>query len=729
MNGIQPTKILREAIRAVPAVKYALGVAGIVAVVAIVQAFRLDLKVAVFGTIVMFTFMVLLVVFAKLTTIAPKYILLPVLVTMWAFLVLAIASACLLFSTTFFGIPKGFHDLLFGKKAGIAVPSTPADPRLIKAAQMQSIAGDCEGGWKQIEQFLKEHPNSEEGRKVEIEIAMEWLRNIRVLRPRTMSEVVDQVLPCLYQGAAKAKGTQAADIHAHIGWGNYLKYNEGIRGLDIEAQFKEALKLDPQNPYGHAMWAVWTLQHDLKDAKEHFAAAFRSGRDQQSVRKLQLGALLGCHEMDCDLEKIRVANEMRQKGEVLHSEPRGRIMDAYYPFTPEIIEGLRSILSPADHLATYAWLAEGSDDNSMLHRLWLARLTEETGDFSKALSIYRSVRSDPEFNRFTIQEEIKNGITRCSQKAPQSRGELQLQLEGAKHKDPVQRERAVRGLPRVADDGKDILPAITAATHDENRNVRTAAWEALAEVGPPAVPALIELLASHEERDVLNAATVLSMAGTNAEAAVPSLINALQNQNEKVRSKAASALGSIGPGAATAVPALLEVLKQNDSAETQQAAAYAIGEMGSMAGAAVPALIKMLQTTNDPWGFVNDTAAEALGKIGDPASIPALIEALKSDHVRLPTIATDALGNIGAEAKAAIPALIELMKSDKEHQMNQAEVLGKIAQALMTKGDTQSIPQLRQILRALEEGNLELRVISPVRDALDLLREREQARK
>jgi len=50
-DALNPITVLGEAIRAVPAVKYALGIAGIVSAIAIVTGgFRIDLRIAVFGT-------------------------------------------------------------------------------------------------------------------------------------------------------------------------------------------------------------------------------------------------------------------------------------------------------------------------------------------------------------------------------------------------------------------------------------------------------------------------------------------------------------------------------------------------------------------------------------------------------------------------------------------------------------------------------------------------------
>lgn len=66
---ILPVKLLKDAIRAVPALRYALGVVGIVSVIAIVKMLNVDFELAIFGTIVIVALMILLLVFS---TIADK---------------------------------------------------------------------------------------------------------------------------------------------------------------------------------------------------------------------------------------------------------------------------------------------------------------------------------------------------------------------------------------------------------------------------------------------------------------------------------------------------------------------------------------------------------------------------------------------------------------------------------------------------------------------------------
>jgi hypothetical protein len=95
--------------------------------------------------------------------------------------------------------------------------------------------------------------------------------------------------------------------------------------------------------------------------------------------------------------------------------------------------------------------------------------------------------------------------------------------------------------------------------------VRETTIDALARIGKPAVPALVEAL--HDPNPDLRdqAALALARIGPDAEAAVPDLIAALNDDNEVVRKDAVRALGQIGPQAARAVPELIEVLRRAEA--------------------------------------------------------------------------------------------------------------------------------------------------------------------
>jgi hypothetical protein len=104
--GVQGT-ILQRAIEAVPAMRYALAVAGLAAVVSIiVTILGLDPRVAIIGALVVIALMFLLLVFSSVTRgrQSPSLRLLAVLLA-WAYSILTFGSTVLLASSFLFGVP------------------------------------------------------------------------------------------------------------------------------------------------------------------------------------------------------------------------------------------------------------------------------------------------------------------------------------------------------------------------------------------------------------------------------------------------------------------------------------------------------------------------------------------------------------------------------------------------------------------------------------------------
>lgn len=109
--------LLREAIRAVPAVKYALGVGGVVAVIAIViGGLKVDARIAIFGTVIMLVLMSILLIFARAAGRPSASVHRQALVFTWFCLFLFMATATLLFGCVFFGWPLNFRASLFGQQ-------------------------------------------------------------------------------------------------------------------------------------------------------------------------------------------------------------------------------------------------------------------------------------------------------------------------------------------------------------------------------------------------------------------------------------------------------------------------------------------------------------------------------------------------------------------------------------------------------------------------------------
>ncbi len=108
---LSPWFVLQAAMRAVPAVKYALGVAGLASAAAIARGFFQSPGSALVGTAAVFVLAVLLFAFSSLTQ-AVKILVWPGLVLTWALTLLFIGSLGLTISTVFFAYPLSYPKLV-----------------------------------------------------------------------------------------------------------------------------------------------------------------------------------------------------------------------------------------------------------------------------------------------------------------------------------------------------------------------------------------------------------------------------------------------------------------------------------------------------------------------------------------------------------------------------------------------------------------------------------------
>ncbi len=686
---------------------------------------KLMIKIAV----IVLVLMVALVIFARLATIAPTHLLLPVLVMLWSFLALVVATAFLLFTCAFFQWPKAVRELI-GARGPVESDTSAQVSKLLTGARVQLEARDYPGAWRGVDEAVRLAPDSKPAQELQVLVAMAWLRDTHLVAPATFSEIVDRVSPCLYQTAPGAKGALAADIYAHLGWGNFLKSREGVENLKIEEHYKKAVELDPANPYAQVMWGHWlvTQHRQLAEAKAHFQKAFESGREKEFVRDYQLAALQWDESVESTDELLRVINEMRKSNERLPLKDRNelfsRIYESFASANEQSMENILSVLPPAEHLAAYLWLTDGMDMNQSADRgFFLARLTEAAGDCPKAMALYRQLLAQDTSHK----DQIQAGLVRCKKHTGDDRSEAQALLDQARSGDTSTRVNIIESLTRAGINPADVLPALIAWAKDENSEVRAAACETLVQFGGPAVAQVATLLSSPQTRDVLNGVNILGRIGKEPKVAVPALIPVLKQANTKVAGEAIDALATFGPDAAPAVPALLDLAAQAATPDLKQKIAFALGEIGPAAKEAVPQLMDLLKSDKDQEASLSQVAAASLGKIGPPAAaaVPLLIVALKSGNVQLPRIAAEALGNIGANAKSAVPAVLDAMKTeDKEDWIIYAIALGKIASALMDAGDKESLPSLTKVLSTLELANMQQRFISPVREAVTALKQK-----
>ena len=104
--GFSTVKIIREAMRAVPATKFPLGVAGVGAAAAILLGLFQDPLIAVLAVVVLLGLMTVLLTFATLARSSHVQIRWLGLLMAWVFVSLTCASAILVFTITFFSWPQ-----------------------------------------------------------------------------------------------------------------------------------------------------------------------------------------------------------------------------------------------------------------------------------------------------------------------------------------------------------------------------------------------------------------------------------------------------------------------------------------------------------------------------------------------------------------------------------------------------------------------------------------------
>ena len=285
-------------------------------------------------------------------------------------------------------------------------------------------------------------PASGAAHEAQEQVAMDWLDNAQSTsvngerKSATLGEIGATVAPVLSRGAASAKGERAADLIAHMGWADFLRWREGEGGLDPAKSYRRALEIDPKNVYAHAMWGHWILVNDgpLAEAKQHFAAALESGRKRDYVRQLQFYALLWSSAPERQEEIIRVANEMRTRGETLPKQLTGdsfapRLWDIYLE---RLIRGGKkpqflAALAPSDQLATLRWLFPGDfftggqgEYNAYLYYSALAQLQEQAGDRAGALASYRQLLGEFAAKKYDgltatqVAEDAKSAVKRLS---------------------------------------------------------------------------------------------------------------------------------------------------------------------------------------------------------------------------------------------------------------------------------------------------------------------------
>lgn len=249
-------------------------------------------------------------------------------------------------------------------------------------------------------------------------------------------------------------------------------------------------------------------------------------------------------------------------------------------------------------------------------------------------------------------------------------------------------------------------PVVAWAMELNGPNNRQRAEDVFRQIGPQAVPNLVEALERQDsffkkpllsiasylpdklriglfrtvrpeeaERLRLGAATALAIMGAKATSAIPVLGKALQDANRGVGLQSALALGKIGRAG---VPALVKALKEGQD-QTRLLAMYGLGIAGTDADAAVPVLVEALADKNRQ---IRESAFLALSQIRHPATVAAMRPKLKHGDPYVRMNAARCLGSMGPWGREAIAALIDAAKDESSAvRASAVEALGRIRPA------------------------------------------------
>ncbi|MBI3463424.1 MAG: HEAT repeat domain-containing protein [Planctomycetes bacterium] len=199
---------------------------------------------------------------------------------------------------------------------------------------------------------------------------------------------------------------------------------------------------------------------------------------------------------------------------------------------------------------------------------------------------------------------------------------------------------------------EDAVPELIDALADENPSVE--------QIGPPALPTVIEVKAHPNPLVRKQAIEILGQIGTGDATAVSALREVLKNDSdEALREQALDQLMRI---ISFDLAELIDLL-QDKNRTIRRWAFYRLSEFGPEAQSEIPRLIRAL---SDEDSGVRHAAARTLEKIGPEAkaAVPELLKALKENQW-LAAAAADALARIGPEAKPAVPILSELLKQKR----------------------------------------------------------------
>lgn len=254
-----------------------------------------------------------------------------------------------------------------------------------------------------------------------------------------------------------------------------------------------------------------------------------------------------------------------------------------------------------------------------------------------------------------------------------------------KDDDQFIRELAARALLALPPAPEIAIPIWEKAFQDMDEKTARNALDALASLGPPAVPRLVGALKYAALREEVIG--ILGRMGPAAAPATPQLVQLIEDKNPNVAHAAVLALAAIGPPAKEAVPALTQALQQHRDADADATDyAFALGSIGPDAAAAAPQLEMLLKSPDANLGLISAWSLARIQPKSAPVAaktLPLLVAGLSSPSPAARQAAAEALASLGPLAKSAEPSL---KKASADSDQNVRDAAAKALAAVTARG-------------------------------------------
>ncbi|MGE4162481.1 MAG: TIR domain-containing protein [Vicinamibacterales bacterium] len=269
-------------------------------------------------------------------------------------------------------------------------------------------------------------PASADVRAAEAGVAMRWIREAAVRDGQsTFAEAIAPALAVIDRHLPSATGTERADLLAHQGWATFLLWRDGDRRLAPADRYREALALDPGNPYANAMLAHWLLWQGggVAEAAALFETASGDDRARDVVRRLQWAAYGNDGSPAAYAELLRLSDRMRREEVPLSAEQAQALWAPYYfslgGSSTAAWPVLRSALSPDDHATTLAWAfgdyVAGQEARVQTLRFYQALLARDAGRVSEAQAALETLAQEMAADAGTLPDAVRAALRRSPQ--------------------------------------------------------------------------------------------------------------------------------------------------------------------------------------------------------------------------------------------------------------------------------------------------------------------------